>query len=555
MQPQRPSWFIIALAFILLRTIFALAVDVAAVNAKNDCSPYADNIFDQWGTNQVGMAKCAPDEKFDTVGHKPDSFLILDMGEGNEIVDNLGLDFYYYERPFDPGIQLDRVEVAVAQDDGSGIPGPFTVVFIWGDENLENNGALPSNYNPEVPNKPIDASDLHNDTGIGIDIGLDDGTAYRFVRFQTHPTDAMPADEELVEVDAVEGIHHPPSPTLTPTPIPIETPSPTATPLLSETPFEIPTSTSTLNETPTDTPIGGAIPSETETVTPTQIPSSTYASTSTSTAATEPTGLTFTSTATFTPATTLTATYTLSATSTSTSTPTASFTFTNTPTTTYTPSNTSTATITPTPTATQTPRPKPTRTPTKTPFPYTPPVASNTSPPSATNTPTSIFTATLTTTQTSTLTFTSTATYIPNNTATLELTFTPIYTSTYAVTTKIPTAVPSQVPPNEPSQSNLEASLGWAALLGIVSALASGIMGNWLYDVFFRESAEKFRKFLQSQKPNFRNNFFETINKIKSALTETSTRARFYLVNGVKSVNQRLNLKSNESNPSDDEEQ
>ena len=130
------------------------------------------------------------------------------MGAGNEIVDGPGINFYFYERPYYPGIQLDRVEVAVAQEDGNG---PFVVVFIWGDGNPGNNGVIPSSYFPEDANKPISATDLYNTTGIGINIGNDDGKTYRFVRFQTHPTDAVPENDQVVEVDAVEGIHHPTS--------------------------------------------------------------------------------------------------------------------------------------------------------------------------------------------------------------------------------------------------------------------------------------------------------------------------------------------------------
>ncbi len=363
LQLQRPSWFIIALAFVVLRTIFALVWDVFVVTAKNDCSPFADSIFEQWGTNEVGLAKCAPDGKYDAVGHKTDSYLILDMGEGNEIVDNQGLDFYYYERPFDPGIQLDRVEVAVAQDDGTGHPTSFIVVFIWGDEYLENNGAIPPEYNPEEPNQPIIASDLHNDTGIGIDIGNDDGAKYRFVRFQTHPTDVVPLDDELVEVDAVEGIHPTPPPTDTPTPTetPTDTPTPTETPTDTPTPTETPTDTPTPTETPTDTPTPTETP--TDTPTPTEIsttppPTETYtpsviltpSKTQTPRYTQTPTKTSFPHilpTSTLTATNTPTSLFTATLTSTSTETPTATdtstaiFTLSNTPTSTYTPTSTS----------------------------------------------------------------------------------------------------------------------------------------------------------------------------------------------------------------------
>ncbi len=381
---------IIVLTFILLRTIFALIWDVAIAGAKKDCYPFGDNIFDKWGAEVAELARCKPDRKFAIVGYKPESFLILDMGPGNEIIDQQGIDFYYYERYYEPGILLDRVEVAVAQDDGSGTPAPFAVVFIWGDDNPENNGILPLAYVPEDPNKPINSSDLHDITGIGINIGNDDGVAYRFVRFQTYPIIAVPADDELVEVDAVEGIH--PLPSSTPTPTPVEIPLPTHTLTPSET------STSTVTTMPyTSTPTFTDTP-QTETYAPTI--TLTLTDTQTTTAITTPT-----------------------ATSTSTSTPTATHALTK----------TSTPTNIPVPTATRTRRPRPTKTLTRTPFPYAPGLPRNTSTPSATKTPT----ASRTSTKAPAKTYTPTITLLPTIAPTLTWTFT---------ATAIPTFTPTPSP-------------------------------------------------------------------------------------------------------------
>lgn len=461
---KRQFWMIFVLLFIILRTLFALVWDVIAVSAKNNCDNFANEVYDQWGVNAIGLAKCIFDGQFATVGHKSDSFLILDMGEGNEIIDNPGVDFYYYERPFTPGIQLDRVEVAVAQDDGSGNPASFIMVFIWGDDVLENNGEIPPEYNPEEPNTPINASDLYNQTGIGIDIGNDDGTLYRFVRFQTHPTDVIPADNELVEVDAVEGIHPPPLPTSTPTPVPLETPSPTLT--VSDTPFEVPTLTSTLTETPIETPTGVVTTLESETSTPastntptftatntltptftaTNTPSATVSLTgapsTTSTPTLTPTpAQTGSSTATFTPTPTLTSTYTPSMTSTPaieiTSTPitsTVTVTLTKTRTATFTPSKTSTPTRMPIPSPTRTSSLETTKTPTQLQFPYTPGTSEITSIPKITKTPTA--------TNTPPGVQTPFVTYTPN------VTFSPIVTSTIPGYT--PTATFITPPPPSP---------------------------------------------------------------------------------------------------------
>ncbi len=418
---------VVVLTFILLRTLFALIWDVIVAGAKNDCYPsFAQSVFDQRGAEAIGLAKYEPDRQFATVGYVSESFIVLDMGSENEIIDQQGIDFYYYERYYDPGILLDRVEVAVAQDNGSGKPTPFIVVFIWGDEDPENNDGISLAYIPEDPNKPIDSSDLHNTTGIGIDIGNDDGAAYRFIRFQTHPTDAVPVDDELVEVDAVEK-NCPPTPTLTPTPI--DTPSPTHTPTPSETSTPIVTTvpyTSTL--THTDTPW-------TETYTPTLTLTAPDTQTSTVTLTLTATSTLTIQTETYTPRVTLTATDTPTSIVTATSTvtfettgvpteisPTNTLTVTLTPTATntvtHTQTNNSTPMNTPIPTATWTRRSKATKTPTRTPIPYTPDTSEIVLTPLPTNTPTRTFTATLTNTLTAKKTQTPIATFMGMNTQT-----------------------------------------------------------------------------------------------------------------------------------------
>jgi hypothetical protein len=149
---------------------------------------------------------CQPDGIVAEVGFESNSELILDMGEGNEIIDAEGTDLYYFEYPNGPGIYLDFTEVAVAVDNGHGQPGNFTVIFVWGDENSTNNGTVPPKYLPEISERPIVAADLYNGTGIGIDIGQNDGTHYRFVRARTYPTDAAPGEGLGAEVDAIERI-------------------------------------------------------------------------------------------------------------------------------------------------------------------------------------------------------------------------------------------------------------------------------------------------------------------------------------------------------------
>jgi hypothetical protein len=204
--------------------------DVPNSGTGRACPPYAgDHWVPALGVEEGDLALCAPDGLYARVGTEANSALVLDMGEGNEIIDQAGTDFYYYERAEHPGILLDEVEVAVARDAEAVNGGAFTTVFAWGDTNSDNNGTIPPEYLPEGPNRPIRASDLYQGTGIGINIGNDDGQAYRFVRFQTCPSSAAPGKGKWVEIDALQSASSSPPITPSPTPSPT-TPSPTTPP-------------------------------------------------------------------------------------------------------------------------------------------------------------------------------------------------------------------------------------------------------------------------------------------------------------------------------------
>jgi hypothetical protein len=226
-----------------------------------------------YGVQDAVESLCRPDSKVAEIGLESNSELVLDMGFGNDIVDAEGGDFYFYEFPNGPGIYLDQTEIAVAPDDGSGQPGSFTVVFVWGDDDQSNNGTVLPKYLPELPNRPIQASDLYNGTGIGIDIGRGDGVRYRFIRFRTYPPSATPSENEVVQVDAVERVsfNMTPTPTLSPMPTPSLTSEPTYTPTPTDTttPTATPTSTMEPQPTETSTPTDTPVPSP-ATVTPVQ---------------------------------------------------------------------------------------------------------------------------------------------------------------------------------------------------------------------------------------------------------------------------------------------
>jgi hypothetical protein len=226
-----------------------------------------------YGVQDAAKSLCQPDDKVAEIGLESNSELVLDMGVGNDIVDAEGGDFYFYEFPNGPGIYLDHTEIAVAPADGSGQPSSFTVVFVWGDSDPSNNGTVLPKYLPEVLNRAILALDLHRDTGIGIDIGRNDGVRYRFIRFRTYPLSATPSENEVVQVDAVERVSFniTPTPTLSPMPTPSLTIEPTYTPTPTDTatPTATPTSTMEPQPTETSTPTDTPIP-PTATVTPVQ---------------------------------------------------------------------------------------------------------------------------------------------------------------------------------------------------------------------------------------------------------------------------------------------
>jgi competence ComEA-like helix-hairpin-helix protein len=318
------------------------------------CPPYAGKLLKEVGVHDGHKALCAPGQgqEYAIIKATPYSALVLDMQRGNEIVDGPGVDLYYYERQDGPGIYLNNVEVAVAAENNQGGHGTFEPIFIWGDGDPNNNGEIPPEI-PEGPDQPITSTYLQNGWGIPIDLAkvitASETTLYRFVRFRTWPPDvAHDKTDDCAEVDAVERVHPPPTPTatlthtLTPTATATHTPTPTATATHTPTP------TITLTHTPTPT------------VTATHTPTPTV-------------------TATHTPTPTVTATHTPTPTTTPTSTPTPPPTPTHTPTSTSTPTHAPTPTPTPIPTST----PTPTHTPTPTPTPIP------TSTPTPTHTPTS----------------------------------------------------------------------------------------------------------------------------------------------------------------------
>jgi len=396
------QYIFFVLAFILLRTLFALVWDVTHVGAENDCYPYADRVVLQKGSKDLGHANCGPDNKYAVVGYKPDSFIILDMGIGNEITNQPGADLIYYSKLNDEGF-VAPVEISASSSYSDDHSDNFKVIY---SSNAETSKDI---IYIDLPN-----ADLEN--------------AYRFIRIQPLSGEANDSDANLVYVDAIQNAHPRnirPTPTLE---------IPTVQPPLPDTPTETPGAV--ITSIPTDTPIETIPFTQTEVGqgTPTFTPTPTPPPSATSTRDLSPI-----------PPVTSTPTddiysYTQTATSTLTDvaipTNTHSPAITFTPTGKYTNTHTPTATTSPDPTSTSVPTSTSTSTSTDTPTNALPPTATPTKVQSKTKTPTASKAAILTPTHTPARTkpFTATVTASP----------TKRQTSTYTPTlTKTPTASPT----------------------------------------------------------------------------------------------------------------
>lgn len=178
------------------------------------CPFYAQYIVYAYGVDDFEYSLCEPDGKTADVGVKKSSLLILDMGADYQIVDGPGIDFYYHEwlnTDSNPvTVYMDWVEVAVAPEPVEGVDGPFdadyVTVLIWGDDDPTNNGTL-AGYENEAANQFIHPDDLIHESGIGIDIGADDGTLYRYIRIQSHPPAIKPGQGDRAQLDAIEAVN------------------------------------------------------------------------------------------------------------------------------------------------------------------------------------------------------------------------------------------------------------------------------------------------------------------------------------------------------------
>ena len=244
------QWGLFFITYILIASLFWLVFLRVGNFSGTFFSPtlqpcanvYVDHVVHTHGVQSDSKVRNAPDGNFAILGSQPNSYMVLDMGENSPIFDGAGADFYLYERPYGPGIHLDAMQLSVSPVFGATDRdfSTFTTVFVWGDNFYSNNGSIPEKYFPdEIENLdyPVAKEDLYNQTGIGIDIGNDDNTAYRYVLIQTYPPEKQINDPNfLVEIDAIQRV----CPVLTPIPFATETPTnteilqPPGTPSLTE---------------------------------------------------------------------------------------------------------------------------------------------------------------------------------------------------------------------------------------------------------------------------------------------------------------------------------
>ena len=260
------------LAFVVAFVCFAMAIylpmgrhvssaTLLSAYASTDCPQgiYAQEVYDENKVEHSRYSLCTPDDKRAIVSTDESAFLIVDMGPESPIITGTGWDLLLYEWPnpkANNDILLDWVVVEVAPDSGNGQPAEYVTVFVWGDDNVENNGSLRDyqEYNNEDPEHRIKRKDLIDDRAIGIDIGGDDGLEYRFVRvssYQGDPQALAEIDDPEPEIDAIARVFGATTP-ITPTPtedaavtsVPTTTEEPTtAYPVPIGTPTEAPVAT------------------------------------------------------------------------------------------------------------------------------------------------------------------------------------------------------------------------------------------------------------------------------------------------------------------------
>jgi len=196
-----------------LVTAFDLGGDESDPSNEVGATPTA--ITDPYPSCLEGICDQAagpPDDVWESI--YPEGWVILDLGEGNGIIDGEGYggyDLVYYEREYDgtPGyIQLDWVVVELSTDNVT-----WHTVFNWGDDDSTNTdntnvAAYGNDADYEVDNEPIPLADLWPSntipayqTGIAIDIrGLaPPGYAYRYLRISCPSGGGDPSEPDAIE--------------------------------------------------------------------------------------------------------------------------------------------------------------------------------------------------------------------------------------------------------------------------------------------------------------------------------------------------------------------
>ncbi|MFH1414873.1 MAG: hypothetical protein ABIH89_02150 [Elusimicrobiota bacterium] len=193
------------------------------------CS-YARSIVKSSNVETPGNALGEPDSAVAFIGVSTGSVLLLDMGE---FKDGEGYDIIYYElwgddkgKDSNPGILLDNVRIDITYSIPENNPenADWKTVFIWGDDNDNNNGTIGTRYliHGEITNTSILCPDLYagadldgngsvdisDGSGILIDIGSNNGNIWRYVMIRRFPQGKTVDDKgDMSEIDAIAVCH------------------------------------------------------------------------------------------------------------------------------------------------------------------------------------------------------------------------------------------------------------------------------------------------------------------------------------------------------------
>jgi hypothetical protein len=177
-------------------TIAAPAGSLTPTSSPTPAPPLSGNgesLTESRGVKDATSSLGPPDGDYASVGTKPGSVLIIDLGGWAPVSGGTQLAVYEHYIDFagcPGGIYQDQQVVSI----GSGDPGDiqWTVVFVFGDDPGEE------------PNTCILSGDLYDTSAYLINLGSLVSDPFRWVRFQNYPIGDRRTSDEQVQVDAIK---------------------------------------------------------------------------------------------------------------------------------------------------------------------------------------------------------------------------------------------------------------------------------------------------------------------------------------------------------------